>query len=79
MSDTSLSSKAKKLKRGKYRHYKGLNCEVSTVAIHSESLEELVIYKHDGNFWARPLKMFLEEVLVKGTKTPRFKFIGKTK
>lgn len=66
------------IKLGKYRHYKGKEYEVIGVARHSETMEESVIYKAlYGNFdlWARPLKIFLEEVEVGGKKVPRFMFI----
>lgn len=66
------------IKLGKYKHYKGKEYEVIGVAKHSETLEELVVYralygKH--YLWVRPLKMFLEDVKVDGKKIPRFKFI----
>lgn len=64
------------LKIGKYRHYKGGEYQILGVAKHSETLEELVIYGHDGELWARPLKMFLEEVEFKGKKLPRFEYLG---
>jgi hypothetical protein len=63
------------LKLGKYRHYKGKEYEVIGIAKHSETLEELVVYRAlygDGQIWVRPLKMFLEEVEVNGQKVPRF-------
>jgi len=69
-----------KLKLGIYEHYKGKKYEVMNVAQHSETLEELVVYKAlygDNDIWARPLKMFLETVEVNGENTPRFKFVGK--
>lgn len=65
------------LKLGKYRHYKGNEYEVTGVAKHSETLEELVVYQAlygGGKIWVRPLKMFLEEVEVNGKKVPRFSF-----
>jgi len=65
------------MKLGKYKHYKGNQYEVLGVAKHSETLEELVIYKNsEGDFWARPLKMFLEEADFGGKKVKRFKYIG---
>jgi len=68
------------LKLGKYKHYKGKEYEVIGVARHSETLEELVVYRalygnHD--LWVRPLKMFIEEVEVDGKKVPRFEYRGK--
>lgn len=47
---------------GKYHHYKGNDYEVIAVARHSETLEELVIYKAlygDGDIWARPKSLFI--------------------
>ncbi len=71
-----------KLKLGKYQHYKGNFYRLIGVAKHSETLEELVVYKAlyknpDAKLWVRPLKMFIEEIVVKGKKIPRFKFIEK--
>ncbi len=66
------------IKLGKYRHYKGKEYKVIGVARHSETLEELVIYRAlYGNFdlWARPLKMFLEDVKVDGKKMTRFEYL----
>ena len=67
------------LKLGKYKHYKGHEYEVIGVAKHSETLEDMVIYRAlygDKGTWARPLKMFSEEVVVDGKKVPRFERIG---
>ncbi len=68
------------LKKGKYRHYKGKEYEVIGIARHSETLEELVVYKAlyqtDGeNLWVRPLKMFAEEITIDGITLKRFEFI----
>jgi len=73
------------LKLGKYKHYKGGDVEVIALAHHSETLEELVVYKtlYDnrtfgkGSIWVRPLKMFEENVLINGEEMPRFKYVGK--
>lgn len=45
----------------KYRHFKGSVMEVVALAKHSETLEDLVIYKHGDNLWARPVSMFLSK------------------
>ena len=45
----------------KYRHFKGNVITILNIAKHSENLEELVIYEHDGKVWARPLSMFLDK------------------
>ena len=46
----------------KYLHFKGDIIEVITVAKHTETLEDLVIYTHKGQVWARPYDMFNSEV-----------------
>ncbi len=71
------------IKTGKYKHYKGNFYEVLGTARHSETLEELVVYralytsKEFGKnaLWARPKKMFLEKVKVDGKIMPRFKLV----
>lgn len=74
--------KTKKVKLGKYRHFKGHLCNVIGVAKHSENpKEEFVVYEHtydDGKMqlWIRPKEMFLEMVVVKNKKVPRFEFWG---
>jgi len=68
---------------GTYRHYKGKEYEVIGIARHSETLEELVIYKAlyksdefgENALWVRPKKMFFENVIVNGKKVPRFERI----
>jgi cyclomaltodextrinase len=73
-------SRMKKLELGVYQHYKGKKYLVLGLAKHSETLEEFVTYVNlyensAGNLWVRPLKMFLENVLVDGKEVPRFKKI----
>jgi hypothetical protein len=68
------------LPAGKYKHYKGEFYEVIGVAKHSETLEELVVYKalyqpEGENLWIRPLKMFTEEIEIEGKKVKRFEFL----
>jgi cyclomaltodextrinase / maltogenic alpha-amylase / neopullulanase len=78
MSNITLSRKARSLKKGYYEHYKKLRYKVLGVVIHSETLEEMVLYKAmygEKITWVRPLKMFFEKVEVDGKKVPRFRFI----
>lgn len=42
----------------KYRHFKGDVMEILAIAKHTETLEDLVIYKHYDKLWARPIDMF---------------------
>lgn len=67
------------IKSGRYRHYKEKDYEVIGLARHSETEEELVVYRTlygDFDLWVRPLKMFMETVEVDGREVPRFRFIG---
>jgi hypothetical protein len=60
---------------GRYRHYKGGEYEVIGAARHSETLEPLVVYRplyNDSGLWARPHRMFFEQVEVAGKRQPRF-------
>ncbi len=59
---------------GLYRHFKGAIVEVLGVGKHSETMEELVLYRHadTGELWARPTAMFLEEIERDGRKMARF-------
>jgi hypothetical protein len=64
---------------GRYRHYKGGLYEVLGVARHSETEEELVVYRPlygEGGLWVRPRAMFLETVRINGQDVPRFQFLG---
>lgn len=64
---------------GRYRHYKGNDYVVLGVARHSETEEELVVYRQDygdRGLWVRPKSMFLEMVSVDGRELPRFRFLG---
>ena len=67
------------LKLGKYRHYKGHEYEVIGFARHSETLEDMVIYKSlygEGGTWVRLKAMFFEKVMVNGKEIARFKYLG---
>ena len=70
------SAMGNKLKLGTYEHYKGNRYEVIGVAKHSETLEEMVVYRAlygERELWVRPIKVFMEEVEVGGKKIPRFR------
>ena len=48
-----------------FRHFKGKNYKIISIANHSETWEELVIYYEVGNIThrcARPIDMFFSEV-----------------
>ena len=63
------------LQPGLYRHYKGGNYQVIGVARHSETDEQLVVYRclyDNDSLWVRPLTLFLETVLIDGCTVPRF-------
>lgn len=67
------------IKLGRYRHFKGNEYEVIGIAKHSETLEEMVIYRAlygDGGYWVRPAKMWNEEVVRDGKTYERFTYIG---
>ena len=69
------------VKCGKYRHFKGNEYEVVGTARHSETLEEMVVYRAlygDGDLWTRPAHMWNEEVTVDGRTVKRFTKIEKT-
>ena len=65
---------------GVYKHYKGNEYLVVDIAIHSETEEEMVVYKAlygEGKLWVRPLSMWNEKVNVNGEEVVRFTYIGK--
>jgi hypothetical protein len=70
-----MSTATHQLRPGRYRHYKGNLYEVIGIARHSETEEEMVVYRKlygDHSLWVRPLTMFLEQVEVNGRLVPRF-------
>lgn len=69
-----------------YEHYKGKRYRVIGVARHTETREEMVVYRAlynseefgDHALWVRPKKMFLEEVEVDGKHIPRFRYVNES-
>jgi hypothetical protein len=64
---------------GTYEHYKGNRYEVIGIALDSENLQPLVIYKplsvSKVAFWARPYDMFVGTVSINSAQISRFKKI----
>jgi hypothetical protein len=61
-----------------YEHYKLKRYKVLHVGLHTETMEEMVVYQAlygDNAIWVRPKKMFLENVEVNGVIRPRFELI----
>ena len=67
------------IKPGRYRHFKGKEYEVLGIARHSETEEELVVYRAlygDFSLWVRPVSMWNETVERDGKTFRRFTYIG---
>ena len=67
------------IKPGRYRHFKGKEYEVLGVARHSETEDELVVYRAlhgDFGLWVRPVSMWNETVERDGKTFRRFTYIG---
>ena len=67
------------IKLGKYRHFKGKEYEVIAIAKHSETVEEMVVYRAlygEGEVWVRPASMWNERVEREGKLYQRFTYIG---
>ena len=63
------------IKPGRYRHFKGNEYEVLGTARHSETEEELVVYRAlygEGGLWVRPVSMWNETVERDGQTFRRF-------
>lgn len=74
-----MNMRTENIRPGRYRHYKGNEYQVIGIARHSETEEQMVVYRQlygGRSLWVRPLAMFLEEVLVDGRQVPRFEWVG---
>ena len=68
------------IRPGKYRHFKGNYYEVIGVARHSETMEEMVVYRAlyaEHGLWVRPASMWEEVVDRDGYHGPRFQYVEK--
>ena len=68
------------IKPGKYRHFKGNYYEVIGIAHHTETMEEMVVYRAlygEHGLWVRPAVTWTETVDRDGYHGPRFQYIGK--
>ena len=62
------------IKKGYYKHYKGGIYQVISTGLHTETLEEMVVYQDaKGQVWVRPASMWNEEV----DGVPRFQLLEK--
>ena len=64
---------------GRYRHFKGNEYRVLMIAKHSESGEDMVVYRAlygEGDVWVRPACMWNETVERDGKWMPRFTYLG---
>lgn len=67
------------LKKGKYRHFKGKEYELLEIATHSETMEQMVVYRAlygEKGIWVRPASMWSETVEKDAYSGPRFQYIG---
>lgn len=67
------------MQKGIYKHFKGNKYELLCIAKHSETLEEMVVYKAlygDNGIWVRPLSMWNEPVESDGRQVKRFEYVG---
>lgn len=67
------------IRPGRYRHFKGNEYEVLGTARHSETEEEMVVYRAlygERGLWVRPASMWNETVERGGQTFQRFTYIG---
>jgi len=72
--------------KGYYLHYKNKPYKLLGIVRHSETLEEMILYRAlytSKDFgkkveWIRPKEMFFENVTIDGVEVPRFRFVGMT-
>lgn len=78
MTEKPKPDRSRKVPRGRYRHFKGTEYKAIGTALHSETLEPLVIYHEPfapQDLWARPFDSF-EGRATDDSAQPRFLFLG---
>ena len=67
------------IRPGRYRHFKGKEYQVLSIARHSETQEPMVVYQAlygERGIWVRPAGMWTEHVERDGYSGPRFAYLG---
>ena len=67
------------IKPGLYRHFKGNEYELIDIALHSETMEPMVVYRAlygENGLWVRPASMWNEFIDRDGYQGPRFQYLG---
>lgn len=67
------------IRPGRYRHFKGKEYQVLSIARHSETQEPMVVYQAlygERGIWVRPAAMWSEWVERDGYSGPRFTYLG---
>ncbi len=67
------------IKTGRWRHFKGNEYQVYYTGKHSETQEEVVVYRAlygEQGVWVRPLSMWDDIVEYNGQKLRRFTYLG---
>ncbi len=70
---------SEQLRLGRYRHFKGNEYALLYLAKHSETLEEMVVYRAlygEGGIWVRPASMWNETLERDGKIYQRFTYMG---
>ena len=64
---------------GQYRHFKGNLYEVIGKVRHSETQEQMVLYRAlygEGGLWVRPFQMFFDTIEREGQELKRFEYVS---
>ena len=64
---------------GQYRHFKGNLYDVIGKVRHSETREQMVLYRAlygEGGLWVRPFQMFFDTIEREGQELKRFEYVS---